>query len=132
MQLKYQTNTPLAAGAQYIGAWQDNGPGGANPGHYSTNRYVRVTAYSDQPGSLALYEADSPTGLFNAQVCVDQVLASGGALATIEAAITAQFWQAIYTNGPTAQTQFQHYAFSSPDMQLAIWQQLVRLNQQFL
>ena len=132
MQLNYQTNAPLAAGSQYIGAWQSVGTGPSGVKGKEDSRYVRITSFSDQPGTLALYQADSPTGLFGAGQQVDQVAVSGNCLGVIEAVVTGSYWQAIYTNGSTAQKQFQHYAFSTPDMDLAIWQQLVQLNQQLL
>jgi hypothetical protein len=131
VQLAYQTNVPLAPGAQYVGAWQDMGSA-PSARSSSAGQYVRITAYSDQPGSLVLYQADSPTGLLAANLIVDQITTSGGNLGKIEAVITAEFWQAIFTNGPTVQAVFQHYAWTSPDLNLAILREWSRVNQQIL
>jgi hypothetical protein len=124
MQLLFQNNVPLAANAVFtVGPMSCQADG----------LYVRVTSYSDQPGSLALYQTDTPTtGLFAANTIVDQITTSGGTLGKIEAVITAQFWQAIFTNGPTAQTVFQHYAWATPNLNLAVLAEWRRVNQQIM
>lgn len=124
MRMQYQSSGVLAASAVSATQWFSNGD--------SASQYVRATSYSDQQGSLALWQTDSPTGLIEANILVAQVTASGGSLAKIEAAITAQFWQLIYTNGPIAQVQFQFSVFSTAEMSLAVLLELQRLNLQIL
>jgi hypothetical protein len=130
MQQQFNSNVALAANASFTSQWVDNGQ---DSGQVAVScQFVRVTSYSDQAGELVIYQADSPTGLTGALVEVARAPAPGGALCKIETVITAEFWQAVYINGPNAQTVCQIYGWSTPNMALALLRELRKINLQLL
>lgn len=129
MRIENIGSPPLAANAVFTSDWINNSLSGA-PGA-GAGQFVRVTTYSDVPGRLAIQQCDD-TSVVKLLAPVAQIPTSGGAAAQLEAAVTAQSWRIVYTNGATAQTKFQIIAASTSDLAPAILAELRRINLQLM
>ena len=93
-----KTVTPLAAGGVWdIGEWA--GSGGLNKNTQGEVMAI-VSAYSDQPGTLVIYQSDDPANPQMVLPSGDSISIVGGKVGTIQVAITHAFWLAgekIYT-----------------------------------
>ena len=110
-----KTVTPLAAGGVWdIGEWA--GSGGLNKNTQGEVMAI-VSAYSDQPGTLVIYQSDDPANPQMVLPSGDSISIVGGKVGTIQVAITHAFWLAAFTNNPaTAQTVFEAIAWQSNDL----------------
>lgn len=114
-------NTPLAAGAQWISSWLDNG--------LSTGEVLAVvSAYSDQFGQFYIQETDDPGNplLFLPGQAATTV---GGGIAAVQMfPVRHLFWRVIYDNGANAQTAFEIVVSASVGDNAAILVELQKVN----